>query len=457
MIRSAAWFLLFASFCCCARATPPEYISFGREQRADYSPDPDRLLRIWAVFVNQGDGLLIQLPPRSNYDRNPQDADASRTERVDVLVDGGSFEGTDDQRRIRRFINDLYGSPPIIEHAVISHHDKDHVTGLTRLLRETQIPVENMYHNGLASYRRANMPAGASGVTDGNRWMARVENGHLRADDIIGNLAGLSEASNDEKLQGIYQTLAGAVLNHAAPAPLAFDRANHGTMFINERESALRPNGDLAGVRFEVVWPLEQMLPYGSNSWSETINGNSVTFRLVYGDFQMLFTGDHNEKSEKTLLEHLGSDLSALSCDVLKVPHHGSDHAREEFFRRIAPVVSVVSVGNQGFQSKLLPPGNNQAWQHPSPDVVRWLGGPHRVYHTFVHERRFDWEEIDTTQERTELIERTHVLIETDGEWFRLVEIPAPDNPRDSTIGLDPPPTVRATRRGNGTRWIRAR
>ena len=47
--------------------------------------------------------------------------------------------------------------------------------------------------------------------------------------------------------------------------------------------------------------------------------------------------------------------------------------------------------------------------------------------------------------------EYTHILIETDGEWFRIVELP---DAEPELIGN--PPTVAKTKRGNGTRWIKA-
>ena len=46
-------------------------------------------------------------------------------------------------------------------------------------------------------------------------------------------------------------------------------------------------------------------------------------------------------------------------------------------------------------------------------------------------------------------------MIETDGVWFRIVEVPAPDlGDKHSPLTV---PTVRQTKRGNGTRWIEAR
>ena len=141
--------------------------------------------------------------------------------------------------------------------------------------------------------------------------------------------------------------------------------------------------------------------------------------------------------------------LDLLACDVLKVPHHGSADGCEEFFHGAAinPVVSVASMGDKGFRSKAVCRNN---WQHPSTEVIRWLGGVHRFYSTFSHERRFGWPEIDNGSKRENLIERTHILIETDGKWFRVVELP------EEGSDIRNPPSVEDTRRGNGTRWIRA-
>jgi hypothetical protein len=191
-------------------------------------------------------------------------------------------------------------------------------------------------------------------------------------------------------------------------------------------------------VRVEALWPRDQPKRYGSD-WGYAINGNSVTFRLTYCDFSMLFTGDHNEDSEGDLLTLFKAEgtLDRLRSDVLKVPHHGSRHGIKAFFDAVSPVVSVASMGSKGFA----------VWGHPSTDVIGWLGGAHRVYHTHLHERKFDYGSL-TALARAEMIENKHVVIETDGRWFRVVEV---DDAR-----VDPPP-VQKVRRGDGTRWISAR
>ena len=442
-------------------ATPPNYESFGRQQRITYAPNERDLLRIWVVYVGQGDGILIQLPDRYSYDPDPEDSDDRRSERLDVLIDGGSFK-SENATRMRDFLFSLYGPGPItIEYAVITHHDQDHVLGLTRVLESPSISVEAIYHNGLASYRAGSRGFPASGKPAGKgvyeyksgkvtRGMALLEpdGQRMQADYLVRNLAALRSRHLVNEFQGVYRRLAAALLEKSLPAPIStFDRVWESQKFVDGRESELRRT-DLAGLEFEVLWPLERPRKYGD--WGETINGNSVTFRLSYGDFQMLFTGDHNEISEEALLEHLATNgsSSGLECDVLKVPHHGSSHAYRPFFdeRGCRPIISVASMGEHGAKSKKL---QRNAWQHPSTEVISWLGGAHRVYHTLLHERRFKWERLATTADHERLYERSHVLIETDGRWFRMVEV-------DTGAGSLEPPSVSETRRGDGTRWIKA-
>jgi hypothetical protein len=81
--------------------------------------------------------------------------------------------------------------------------------------------------------------------------------------------------------------------------------------------------------------------------------------------------------------------------------------------------------------------------------VIKWLGGFHRVYHTHIHEKFYRWEDLDTEAKHDKMIERRHILIETDGKWFRVVEV-------ENNEQINRPPSVKSTRRGNGTRWIRA-
>jgi beta-lactamase superfamily II metal-dependent hydrolase len=414
-------------------------------------------MRIWIVYVGQGDGVLIQLPPKCNYDPDPTDNVASRNETVDIMVDGGSHNPNNEEL-MENFILQLYDAPVTIEHAVITHHDGDHVKGLTHILSGNSIGIESIYHNGLASYRRGkrnctNSTTAKEAVRDRSggqlvRGMAFLDpdddkqGKKLRESYLINSKQELQDRFENDEFQGIYDELAKAVADEEDPIEVgAFQRCVENGSFVEERETHLDRGVDLSNIDFRLIWPLPRARKYGG--WSETINGNSVTFRLDYGDFSMLFTGDHNEKSEEKLLEHLSGpgESDILTVDVLKVPHHGSWHAYEQFFRKSNPVLSAASMGPRGFTT---------SWRHPSEEVIRWLGGSHRVYHTFIHEKRFKWSHLQTTEEREEMHETSHILIETDGEWFRFVEVDVEDG------DLASPATVQQTRRSHGTRWIRA-
>ena len=443
------------------QAAPPTYPSFGREQRLDYTPKPEDLMRIWLVFINQGDGIILQLPTKYRSVATP----GHPAERIDVMIDGGANPAGDPPgggaHLITEFFKSLYPhSEPTMEYGVITHHDEDHVAGVTYLLGETKIPLPHLFHNGLASYRRGKRNFPASGnpsspaVFKGARGMAFMQPDKVtfQPSYLIPDLATLLQRQSADEFHGTYAALADSIVAAKEAGRIqSFDRAIPGVPFINEMQAA--GGAPLPGLTFEVVWPLKDAEAYESRDWAKTINGNSVTLKLTYGDFEMLFTGDQNSASETRFLDNLKatSRLAVLSCDILKVPHHGSDDGLEEFFTHpnMKPVVSVASMGEEGFESKAMK--GNGAWQHPSTKIIEWLGGPQRFYSTFIHEKRFDWNMIKTEADRQAMIEIRHILIETDGQWFRLVEVPV--GASDYTT----PPDVSKVKRSDGTQWIRAR
>lgn len=434
--RSVAWALVFGLALGWSRTTPsapPEYQTFKRAQSLDPQPAivAQDLMRIWMIHIGQGDAILIQLPARYASTVN------GRTELVDVLVDGGPTG-----QQLNVFLSALYPDGARIEHVVLTHHDSDHVKGLTALLKDDRFAVQNVYHNGIASWApgKKGFPVSGSPSTnnpifDGKRGMAFLESdGSFKREYIMKNLTEVATALSAAELAGVYQDFASAISLKKKPAPVAaFERVYTNSNFIGARQKTPPLP---ASIRFEPLWPREALRQY--KNWGFSINGNSATFRLAYGDFSMLFTGDHNDASGADLMEvfKAGGDVKRLRSEVMKVPHHGSRHNSKEFFGAVAPVVSVASMGSQGF-------GNN--WKHPSEEIVSWLGGPHRVYHTYIHERAVDYSNL-TEAKRNAMIEKKHILIETDGRWFRVVEC---EDPRSI-------PLLQGVKRGDGTRWIRA-
>lgn len=84
-------------------------------------------------------------------------------------------------------------------------------------------------------------------------------------------------------------------------------------------------------------------------------NNSSLVVRMAERDRVFLFAGDIGKEAEDALIES-GQDLS---CDLLKVPHHGSKSSSTgEFVARTRPKIVVVTVGK----------GN--PYGHPSADVL---------------------------------------------------------------------------------------
>ncbi len=103
------------------------------------------------------------------------------------------------------------------------------------------------------------------------------------------------------------------------------------------------------GVRLEMVHP-------GAELDSQNRNDNSVSFRLVYGDFSLLLTGDVEEKGEASLLQR-GYPLQSL---VFKAGHHGSNSSSTTpFLTAVQPHIMVVSAGADNH------------FGHPHPEVLQ--------------------------------------------------------------------------------------
>jgi hypothetical protein len=105
-------------------------------------------------------------------------------------------------------------------------------------------------------------------------------------------------------------------------------------------------------------------------SASHTINGHSVVFRLRYGGFRFLFSGDLNNEASRILArKHQAGEIN-LRSDVFKVPHHGSADFSGAFFKMVSPIVSVVSSGDESARKEFI---------HPRATLMGALGQHSRV------------------------------------------------------------------------------
>lgn len=102
---------------------------------------------------------------------------------------------------------------------------------------------------------------------------------------------------------------------------------------------------------FEVLWP-------ESTARGKDVNEEAMVMELIYGEFQMLFTGDIGADTEKKLLT--AGYLNDIDC--LKVGHHGSRYSSsEEFLKKLKPELAIISCSS------------TNTYGHPSPETIQRL------------------------------------------------------------------------------------
>ncbi|WP_088341576.1 ComEC/Rec2 family competence protein [Robiginitalea sediminis] len=315
-------------------------------------------LKISMVDVQQGDGLIVETP-----------------EGKIVFVDGGDNKLFARHAAARyQYKESTPDSPMEVDAIIITHGDADHFEGLNELVnaethrtkrKRIAIQPKRIYHNGLVkSPQRKNGKTipdskrlGTTKIQDGTRY-------------IIDLFDDTREASPDQTNSSFEKWHAS--LDHweaRAQEPMRIARIAHGMDttdffdFLAEEDihvDLLGPFTDqvtFRGKEYEglpflhahadtPMLHLEEEGAHGSESASHTINGHSLAFRLQFGNIRMLFTGDLNKEALDRMLERVG-DPSKLKCEILKAPHHGSHDFAVKALKTAAPVISIVSSGDQ--------------------------------------------------------------------------------------------------------------
>lgn len=342
----------------------------------------NRVLKFNFVDVQQGDGSVIETPKG----------------RI-VLVDGG-----DNQMFARylaaRFRNTTEARPKRVDCIVVTHGDADHFEGLTEIFKSEKdergksrlfIHPRRVYHNGLVK-----RPEKVGGVRLKEREMlgatAKVKDPETGRDVTI--ITGLETdllKVDDAQMNSKFKDWKKALAAYNARGPVEFRRLEIGDHdafdFLedeNIRVEVLGPIpveiGGVKGLKF-LGSPKEgprvghesldaEDKGFGGASASHTINGHSIVFKLSYGNFNFLFTGDLNDESGRTLVRFHNRGIINLQSEVFKVPHHGSADFSGAFIQAVSPVVSVVSSGDESALKEYI---------HPRATLVGALGKYSRV------------------------------------------------------------------------------
>ena len=336
----------------------------------------DRVLKVDFVDVQQGDGAVVETPTGTT-----------------LLIDGG------DNQLFARYLAGRYrdttdAAPKEIDCIIVTHGDADHCAGLTEIHKsETHkvrrkrlfIRPRRVYHNGLVKRPRtlggerlkeAEL-LGETTTVNGATIITELENDLLTVDDAVMNapfrawkkaLRALERRGPIEfrrLAQGAddaFDFLADEEVRVEVLGPiLSGAGATRGLKFLGKPRPGPRVGHevlDLGGA------------PFTGLSASHTINGHSVILRLTYGRCRFLFSGDLNDEAGRVLTAaHERGELD-LRAEVFKVPHHGSADFSVPFLKAVAPVVSIVSSGDETARKEYI---------HPRSTLMGALGRYSRV------------------------------------------------------------------------------
>lgn len=341
----------------------------------------NRVLRVNFVDVQQGDGAVIESP-------------AGKV----VLVDGG-----DNQLFARylagRFRGTTRARPQPIECILVTHGDADHFVGLPKILdSETHeeklkrlfIQPKRVYHNGIV---KRPSTRNEKRVPDKELLGPTKKVGQeLFLVGLVDNLLSVPDGQMNQPFTAWKDTLS----TYKKRGKIEFRRLAFGD------DDAFDFLAD-EDIRVEVLGPLTSEVagkpalkflgdpPKGPRvgheslettelkakglSASHTINGHSIVFRLTYGSFSFLFSGDLNDEAGRFLTREHNKGTLNLKADVFKVPHHGSADFSGAFIQAVAPIVSIVSSGDESARKEYI---------HPRSTLMGALGRWSRVAEPLV-------------------------------------------------------------------------
>src|SRR5688572_21886557 len=336
----------------------------------------NEVLKVNFVDVQQGDGSVIESPDGKV-----------------ILVDGG-----DNQMFARylagRFRGTTAAKPRKIDCILVTHGDADHFAGLPEIFKsETNkvfrkrlfIEPKRYYHNGIVK-----RPS-----TKNGKAVPDVE--LLGATRKVGTqtfLTGLEDnllKVPDTEMNAPFKEWKDALKEYNKRSKIEFRRLQFGDAdafsFFNQGDLRIEVLGPLVtevggkpALKFLGAPPKGPRVGHESVSLDEhrfkglsashTINGHSIVFRLVYGGFSYLFCGDLNDEASRYLARSHNAGQLNLQAEVLKVPHHGSADFSGAFVQAVAPVVSVVSSGDENARKEYI---------HPRATLMGTLGKYSRV------------------------------------------------------------------------------
>lgn len=314
------------------------------------------LLEIIFVDIGQGDGCLLVTPQDKH-----------------MVIDAGQEDN------MARFLNWRYAGFKDkweFECAVISHPDADHYKGFKKIFETKNVFFKTIYHNGIVEREDGSLgPMTTSGNT---QYLTDIIQTHDQLVRFLENKDNWMDQQKNSKKQ-YPSMLKNAIDNNICP-----DFRMLST--IDGYMPGYEPDKDLS---IAVIGPVVEKdgqakpLLRWMKDVGKTKNGHSIVLKIKYRKVGILLGGDLNIPAENLLLSHhaglesLPENLEdhphldnshqkkvseALNVDIAKSCHHGSADFSIEFLKALAPIVTVISSGD------------DESYSHPRSDTLGTIG-----------------------------------------------------------------------------------
>ncbi len=367
-----------------------DLIGFVGKKAKFIDPLQNDIMRYTVVDVQQGDGAVLETPKGTV-----------------VFIDGGEnqmfaryiatrFPGTSQDERLK------------VAAIVVTHGDADHVAGFVKVhasekhetpYKRIFIHPEKVLHNGLVKRQAGGAPAGKQKkkAEDPKKAFGKTlaEGNRSYITDLVDDPTTLNASQIDKKFLPWINVLTDWSKQKKIKIARLSDKIGSGEFgFLAKEKLEARVLGPLEKTLAtgQPALPLLREPPQGipgaepagpdsdpnkepRYSVSHTINGNSIVLLLTYGKIRLLLTGDLNEESENELVRRHQNHEIDLAADFLKAPHHGSADFSTSFLEKVAPVVSVISSGDENARAEYI---------HPRATLVGDLGKFSRVTRPLV-------------------------------------------------------------------------
>ena len=144
---------------------------------------------------------------------------------------------------------------------------------------------------------------------------------------------------------GLTQVLKDFVVEEVWISPLTKTTAAYKNFAAAIKSEGLTAKNPTVGTVYTYEYLTLTVLYDGSGT--SNANDSSIVVMLEYGSFKFLFTGDIGSDIESKLLKNTNVDVS---CDVLKVAHHGSKYSSTSaFLKATGARYGVICVGDNDY------------------------------------------------------------------------------------------------------------